>query len=158
MGISRNYNELLASSLKQRILFKSKDLPDYTGIKRAFNSHKMRIKDEFQYQKILQKKTFAFCNTGIELQYLQWYNYWLGTFRWWRHWVRLPNKSHTLFVLSKRHYWLRQWSLVSWLVRAPVNINSGLKQLERIFFFFFLKNLPLRIPIFAWMDTWATLE
>lgn len=45
MGIPMNYNEPLAYVLKQRILFTSKDLPDYTGVERTFNSHKVRIKD-----------------------------------------------------------------------------------------------------------------
>ena len=52
MGIPMNYNESLASVLKQRILFKSKDLPDYTGVEGTFNSHRWGSKD-FQYQKIL---------------------------------------------------------------------------------------------------------
>lgn len=49
MGTPMNYNESLAYVLTQRILFKSQNLPDYTGVEGTFNSHKVKIKGFFQY-------------------------------------------------------------------------------------------------------------
>lgn len=52
------------------MLFKSKDSPGYTGVEGIVNSHKVRIKG-FSITKNFIERIVAFCNTGIEFQYLK---------------------------------------------------------------------------------------